>query len=247
MVLGILNCSHVPLVLFGQRFSLSSTVGKMVNITSESGSAIDATTETIFKSYVAGDPMSFERKFLDPLDATPTAKVMIATNQKPKFKDRTQGIWRRMIFVPFDKVYEGDDIDSELEQKLSKHLPGIFNWFFEGMQILEEHGKFVEPTKCKNAIEEYKRDVNPAKAFLQDNYTVNTETEGQAVNEVYPLYSQWCKNNGHKPLNNVHLGQEVKRVLGIVKARKTIEGKRIAYYPDMAIRESAEILDMEVI
>ncbi len=103
-MVGRENCSHIPLAQFSNQFALATTIGKVANLSSESSGDIDAFGETVLKSYTAGDAMSFQRKFLDPIEAIPTAKVMIATNQPPKFQDKTQGIWRRMLFVPFEKV-----------------------------------------------------------------------------------------------------------------------------------------------
>ena len=55
----------------------------------------------MIKAFVAGDHMTFDRKYLTPIECAPTAKLMIACNTKPNFRDRTSGIWRRMIPMPW--------------------------------------------------------------------------------------------------------------------------------------------------
>lgn len=94
-LLGEHNCSQLGLSSFNpkvNRFGLYSTLGKMVNMTNESSHIIEHEGETVLKSYVAGDTMSFERKFREPLSAKPTAKIMISTNALPRFNDRTHAI-----------------------------------------------------------------------------------------------------------------------------------------------------------
>lgn len=90
------NCSQVPLCRFGNPFALWPTFGKLLNATSESTHIIEEEAEGILKAFVAGDAFTFERKYRDPFHATPTTKVMIATNALPHFNDKTQGIVARL-------------------------------------------------------------------------------------------------------------------------------------------------------
>lgn len=240
-MVGRENCSHIPLAHFGQPFALATTIGKVANLSSESKSAINSYGETILKSYTSGDSMSFQRKYLEPIEVIPTAKVMIATNQQPKFQDRTQGIWRRLLFVPFEKVYAEHEQNKNLADELAKGLPGIFNWALKGMELLQEQGEFISPVKCSNAIEDYKRSVNPARAFLQDNYEVDVEAEGLSCEEVYMSYDQWCRTNGCKALNSANFGKEVKRTLGIEKIRGGGREHRMNIYSGMRLKIDAEI------
>lgn len=240
-MVGRENCTHIPLAQFGSPFVLATTIGKIANLSSESSSAIDAFGETVLKSYTAGDAMTFQRKYMEAIEAIPTAKVMIATNQLPKFQDKTQGIWRRMLFVPFEKVYPEAKQNKNLAEELAKELPGIFNWALDGMKMLEQGGSFIIPVKCRNAIEDYKRSVNPARAFLQDNYEVATEAEGLSCEEVYTSYSGWCKSHGCKPLNSSNFGKEVKRTLDVEKVRSGSRKNRTNIYSGMVLKSDAEI------
>ena len=212
-MVGRENCTHIPLAQFGRPFVLATTIGKVANLSSESSAAIDAFGETVLKSYTAGDAMSFQRKYQDAIEVIPTAKVMIATNQLPKFHDKSQGIWRRMLFVPFEKVYDEDEQNKNLADELAQGLPGIFNWALKGMELLQEDGGFISPVKCRNALEDYKRSVNPARAFLQDNYEIDAEVEGVPCEDVYSQYKNWCDENGCRALNSSNFGKEVKRAL----------------------------------
>ncbi len=102
-VLGTDNVSTVPLEAFGERFQLNQTLGKLANICAEIGE-IDKVAEGHLKSFVSGDPMTFERKFKDPIVALPTARLVLATNTLPRFSDRSGGLWRRMIVMPCNVV-----------------------------------------------------------------------------------------------------------------------------------------------
>ncbi|TXT21170.1 MAG: hypothetical protein FD138_4088, partial [Planctomycetota bacterium] len=99
-LLGAANVSNVPLEGFGQRFQLMQTVGKLANIAAEIGE-VDKVAEGHLKAFTSGDRMQFERKYRDPIELTPTARLVLATNNLPRFADRSGGLWRRMILMPF--------------------------------------------------------------------------------------------------------------------------------------------------
>jgi phage/plasmid-associated DNA primase len=66
------------------------------------------------------------------------------------------------------------------------------------LKKLERAGRFVLPAKCRQAIGEYRRDVNPARAFLLDNYVAELEYEGLSSQEVYESYVSWRGKNGYR-------------------------------------------------
>jgi len=241
-MVGVENVSHIPLSMFSHQFALASTLGKVLNSTSESCHGLDELAETMLKSYTSGDRMSFQRKFREPVHAVPTAKIMISTNQLPQFADKSMGLWRRLLFVPFENSYPEHRQNPDLAGELSEELPGIFNWAFEGLKRLERDGPFVQPAKCRQAIAEYRRNVNPARAFLLDNYVAGFEYEGLPSQEVYNSYVTWCGNNGYRPMNDCNFGKEVKRTFpGITKERNRSGGRLISIYTGIAVREDSDV------
>jgi P4 family phage/plasmid primase-like protien len=241
-MVGEENVSHVPLCCFGDRFALATTLGKMLNSSSESSHGLDELCETMLKSYTSGDRMTFDRKHREPISAHPTAKVMISTNQLPNFADKSNGIWRRMLFVPFDRTIPIDRQNPELVVELAKELPGIFNWAYEGLCKLNKAGRFIEPARCKEAIGEYRRDTNPAQVFLEENYVEGFEFEGIPCGEVYQAYAAWCGQNGYHALNANNFGKEVKRAFrSIVKRHTKQVNRQVWTYSGLAAKEGSEV------
>ena len=209
-LVGPENCSHVSLHRFGDPFALYSTLGKLLNSTSESGKSLTAHVETILKAYVAGDRMTFEQKYRDPIQATPTAKVMICTNELPAFTDSSEGIWRRVILLPWEVAIPPDQQDKKLVSKLREELPGILNWALDGMRKLEEVGGFIQPKKCVDALSEYRIECNSAVEFLKSRCQ-----EGSQRTEckyLYETYETWCEDKGVAPVRNAEFGKAVRRV-----------------------------------
>jgi P4 family phage/plasmid primase-like protien len=220
-LVGKENCSEVPLSRFSHPFSLYGTLGKMVNMTNESSHIISDEAETMLKSFVAGDRLTFERKFKEQVSAKPTAKVMIATNALPRFNDKTQGIWRRILLVPFEKVIPEDQQIKDLADQLKRELPGILNWALAGLEKLNKAGRFTIPEHSSQLTEEYRRDADPARAFLLENYTYSSNGDGIGCSALYEQYKQYCLDNGYKPMSNTTFGQQVKRAFPDVLRTRT--------------------------
>ncbi len=241
-MVGEENVSHIPLSLFSQQFSLYSTLGKSLNSTSESSHRLDELAETALKSFTSADAMTFQRKYKEPIHSKPTAKVMLSTNQLPNFADKSSGIWRRMLFVPFDVTIEADRQNHSLVDELCCELPAIFNWAIEGLQKLKAAGRFVEPRRCKAAIEQYRRDVNPARTFLLENFNTSLGFDSVVCKELYDSYVNWCLENGYRPLNSSNLGKEVKRAFPNIKKVQTRFGSvRNWVFEGLAANEDSEI------
>jgi P4 family phage/plasmid primase-like protien len=211
-ILGRDNVSHVPLEMWAQRFSLSPTIGKLANIITEVGE-LDRVAEGFLKAFVCGEAMTIDRKGLDPIHSNPSARLVIACNNRPRFSDRSGGLWRRMLLVPFDvTIAESEQVrgmDKPEWWIRSGELSAILNWALEGLLQVLRNG-FTETQEGKDAIEDYRREANPAREFLLERYEEidGAEVESQAV---YVEYRNWCEASGHRPLGSRLFGKEVRR------------------------------------
>lgn len=195
-LLGSENCSHVPLEVFGERFQLTPTIGKLANIASEVGE-LDRAAEGTLKSFTSGDSMQFDRKHKSPIQALPTARLVLATNNRPRFTDRSGGLWRRMILLPFRVVIAENDpnrvygMDKPAWWRTSGELSGILNWALAGLDRLRQQDRFTRSEICEQALSDYRIESNPARMFLLDS--CREEAEGQtACGELYRAYRAWC-------------------------------------------------------
>jgi len=246
-LVGKRNCSHLGLYGFNPQFSqfaLYSTLGKTVNMSHESSHIITEESEAILKSYVSGDDMQFERKHRDPITAKPTAKIMIATNDLPRFHDKSNAIWRRILPLPFLKEVKVEHQIKDLADKLKKELPGILNWALEGMSELNKIGGFIEPEASKRIREEYRKDSDPARTFLLECCEWTENGYSTPFDELYSIYFQWCKNNGCQPMNNRFFGRSVHRVYPKAKRKRNGgRGNQAYVYDGLVVHENDNLMD----
>src|SRR5262249_16909631 len=151
-LLGADNVSTVPLELFGQRFRLAGTLGKLLNLMAEVGE-IDKLAEGQLKAFAVGDPMEVEKKYKQPFTARPTARLMLARKNPPQFSDKSDGIWRRILYLPCTvQIPEPEQVkgmDKPDFWGASGELPGILNWALAGLHDLRTQGYFTVPESCR--------------------------------------------------------------------------------------------------
>jgi len=161
--------------LSGDRFALGDTVGKLANIVSEVGE-LDRLDEGHLKAFVSGDRITIDRKYKEPICVQPTARLMLATNTPPRVSDRSQGLWRRILYLPFEVTIPTERQNPRLAEELLAELPGIFNWALLGLARLREQGRFTEPAACSRAVQEYRIDCDPVREILSESNQALTQT-----------------------------------------------------------------------
>jgi P4 family phage/plasmid primase-like protien len=232
------NCSEVGLAQFDRPFALDAMRGKILNCTAESTHMIEAEGENVLKALVAGDRFMFERKYRLPVSETPTAKIMIATNALPRFNDRTYGTWRRILLVPFEKVVAEEQQVKDLAEELKKQASGIFNWALQGLDDLNHNHGFAKPARHEKMIEEYRKDSDPARAFLLDHYAFYPNAYGLDTREVYQAYTAYCGQSGCCAMNERTFGQQVRRVFpGVDRKNRGARENRHYVYTGLVFRE----------
>lgn len=212
-MLGTANVSSVPLEMFGDRFARTQTLGKLANFSTDAAD-LDRVAEGLLKAFSSGDTVFFDRKGLPGLDCVPTARIVIACNTRPRFSDRSNGIWRRIMLVPWDV----EILDHEKIENMDKswwwadkgELPGIFNWALMGLIRLRGQRRFTATEKGAEALSDYRRESNPALMFL-DEHIEETHGRHTRTQLIYDAYVFWIGVHGNKPLSERQFSKEMVR------------------------------------
>ena len=133
-----------------------------------------------------------------------------------------------MLLVPFRRTFAPAEQDRNLIEKLRAELPGIFLWALEGLLLLRQNGGFIEPAACRAELESYRRECDPARVFLQENYQADVNGAVATI-QLYAHYSDWCEQHGFSRINSSNLGKTVRRVFPTVQRQKRREGSSRAH------------------
>jgi putative DNA primase/helicase len=245
-LVGYANVSHVPLEVFGDRFQLTVTVNKLVNIAPEVNETARL-NEGVLKQFTGGDSMYHDKKGVQGFDTKPTARLMVTTNNRPSIGDRSDGLWRRMKLLPFRVQIPVEEQDPHLRQKLEAEIAGILNWALVGLRSLRQRGHFIEPEVCKAAERQYRGESNPAGIFLREECHLDSGARTR-VDVLYRTYAVWAKANGHTLLNNAQFGKEVSRKCPLVQKVRPTEpdGSRPWVYQGLALGPESEASKLDI-
>jgi P4 family phage/plasmid primase-like protien len=252
-MLGEDNVSHVSIENFGGRFELGTTIGKSANISGDAGE-IDGIAEGVLKQFTGGDIMQFDRKNLSPISARPTAKLMAAWNGRPRIKDKSMGLWRRMLLVPFNRKIEDHrkvlGMDTPGWWLKQGEAPGILLWAIAGLYRLRQQGGFTRSKSSDAALMEYREESNPAMRFLSEKVSwlppeileresakEASEQMGVKVDDLYFRYKEWCRDESVMPLAKQNFGKQIVRQFGDLKHRRGGRGDRYFVYRLLTVED----------
>lgn len=223
LMLGEGNYKSVGIEAFDPQrtFALASLVEAMANIINDLNE-FKKTGEGLLKQFVSGEPITVERKYKDHFTFTPTAKITIATNHHVRWSDKSDGIWKRMILLNFDKqILDESKQDKRLVDSTWWHrsgeLSGVLNWALEGLKRLENRGYFKIPPKVIRDVELCRQNANFAYSFLMEN--VVEDPNGQYPSHwLFRDYQKYCIENGSTPLQSTNFAYELQRHFPNVKS-----------------------------
>jgi putative DNA primase/helicase len=240
-LLGAGNCGTSPVQRLVTQFGLTPMLGKVANISGEI-SYFESKDEALLKSLVGREPVDVERKGRDTLpDVTINASYVFAGNDLPPFSDRTDGLWRRLIIMPF--LVQFDDgsraqqearlkADPELAAKLDQELPGIANWALEGAARYVANGyTFTRCAVCQAARDKHRLASDHMRQFKEEELRRLAEGDKKLMGslagaEAYRVYRLWAEECGYRPMGKHRFLEQLGKLTGtkISEARRRERG-----------------------
>lgn len=209
-------------------------VGKRVVTCSETPEAASINDERV-KALVGGDTQTARLMRGNPFDFKPQLKLWLATNHLPKVEDDSEGFWRRMRLVPFERQFRGADRDNDLEDKLLAEMPGILAWAVRG--AVEWFAKGLQaPQKVMLATLEYRMSSDPLADFISERCILGPE-QRVGSGELYKGYLTWCEAQGIRSVEALNNIAFARRIAENYKPGKGSHGARLYFglrlrYPD---------------
>ncbi len=195
------NVSKVPLQDLDKRFKSSLIFGKLANIVAELPTT-NIVDNSMFKRIVGGDPVIGERRFKDEFDFIPTARLLFTCNSIPlNYSDRSEGFYRRLLIIPFNKTIPEEKRDKGLLDKFKAEIDGILQFALEGLERLQSNDYiFTETDKNKEMLNKYKVESDSTLSFIKERCKVDkNEHLFSSSKSLYTQYKSYCEDAGMIP------------------------------------------------
>jgi putative DNA primase/helicase len=177
---------------------------------------------SIFKNLVGGGEITAKKLYENAYTMQNRAKFWFLCNELPKTYDLTHGMFRRMLIVPFEAVFSGDNDDKNIEEKLFAELPGILNLCLEAYQRMKLRGGVYNSEVVQRALQSYKEDVDQVRRWFKDNVSIHQEINGQYIpaSTLYGAYKFAMEQEGERPLSNQQFIKRIEKILPTYNQRK---------------------------
>ena len=222
-LIGDINISSLSIQELNHNFKLSEITNKLVNI-GDDVSDMYIEDSSIFKKLVTGDEVTVDKKHEQPFKLKNYATLMFSMNNLPQFKDKSDGLMRRLIIVPLENKFSitDPDYDPFILDKLTSRIAKsyLLNIAIEGVVRLFAQNKFTDSDRVEQILNDYQLENNNVLAFLEDNTIEDTSTQ-----DVYNNYVWWCAQTGVSQYKIRKFNSEIRKHSGYDTKNARINGK----------------------
>lgn len=146
--------------------------------------------EGMVKSMTGGDMIAARGMFArETIEIEPSWVVVMPTNHKPIIKGSDNGIWRRLMLLPFLRNFKNDpdiEIDVAREEKLKAEAEGVLAWCVQGARAYLQSGLRPPQTVAK-AIDQYRSQMDLLAEWVEDR----CECDPSYSEESQQLWLSW--------------------------------------------------------
>ncbi|MFH0373587.1 phage/plasmid primase, P4 family [Streptococcus sp. A22] len=166
--------------------------GKRLIIASEMSEGMRLNTSMV-KQLCSTDEILAEKKYKAPFHFVPSHTLVLYTNHLPKVGANDDGIWRRLIVIPFNaKITGRSDVKNFADYLYDEAAPAIMTWIIEGAEkSVKAHFKFTLPKVVQESVAAYREANDWMGQFLSDCCDVDA-TFTEKSGELYSTYRTYC-------------------------------------------------------
>lgn len=170
---------------------MAEVKGKRLLIAAEMQEGARLNDSTV-KQLCSTDDVFAEKKYKDPFSFKPCHTLVLYTNHLPRVSASDDGIWRRLIVIPFNaKITGSSDIKNYSEYLYDNAGGSILAWILEGSKkVIESDYQIPVPECVQKAIDEYRSQNDWFGHFLTDKCEVDPSYK-ESSSSLYQAYRNY--------------------------------------------------------
>lgn len=166
--------------------------------------------EGLIKQLTGGEPILVRALNENFFEATPIFKLTIGGNHAPDIRGMDDGIWRRLMIVPFDVQIPKAERDPLLVHRMVEEGPGVLNWLVEGAKAFLEMG-LAPPAQVSRATDDLRQDADPYGKFLDESCVVTGDDRDSITSrELMLAFMFWQMRRGETPFKERTISTNMK-------------------------------------
>jgi putative DNA primase/helicase len=168
----------------------------------------DRLDEQTVKLLAGREPISARFLHKEFFTYNPTFTPWLRTNHKPIITGDDDGIWRRLVMIPFRRRFTDEEKDPFLESKLLAERDGILAWMVEGALKWKKDSLKLSPT-IRQEVATYRKDSDLLGEFLDECCVADPKTRIEQ-STLYSRFRDWCDVNGVRSVTKATFTRRLK-------------------------------------
>lgn len=169
--------------------------------------------EAQVKELTGGDRIKARRMREDHWEFDPSHLLWLHANHRPTIEGTDDGIWRRVLLIPFDVQVPPEERDPNLARRIvANEGPGVLQWMLDGLADYQTNGLRV-PDIVATATRAYRGESDTVTRFMDESgiefdpqLTIDSTT-------LLALHGEWFAAAGANESESAHYQR-------VVQARK---------------------------
>lgn len=195
--------------------------------------------QEFIKQAVAGDKVELRGIYSKKQNAYITAKWIMIMNDMPRIDDYSDGMFRRVKIISWDKQFDGKNgnpkpIDNLSDLIIKNDSESFIIWCLQGLQrLIRNKWQFTESKDVEKALFDWKNSMDKVSLFVNEyNYKYFADQSKHSFkNEVFAKFNSWADENNFEQMNSTTFWNRIKNIYPEAKneVEKKVNGKRITY------------------
>jgi putative DNA primase/helicase len=220
-------CAVASFAAFEKRTStgtsdLAALARARVVLASE-GERMAPIAEAVLKRVTGGDPVTAAFKYKAEFTYIPKYQLILSSNYRPNVGGNDLGLWRRILYTPFDATFMGENRDLHIEEKLRAEAEGILRWVVTGSDRWFKEGLKI-PDVVTAEIDDYREASDPLAGFVGETVIGQADRSPEdivAFEDIYTAYEDFCAIQRLKAMSPKALSQALQERLPEIERART--------------------------
>lgn len=152
--------------------------------------------EAQVKELTGGDRITARRMYENEWSFNPSHLLWLHSNHRPQIEGTDDGIWRRVLLIPFAMQIPPAEQDPHLADRIiADESSGVLAWMLDGLADYLEHG-LRPPEVVRVATASYRRESDTV-AMCMDQTGIAVDAESDiSASELMRVHGEWFASAG---------------------------------------------------
>lgn len=189
---GEARCASISFMNFSKEFMLEPLIRSLAVIVDENPTNAVVKDSSNLKAAITGDVLQVNRKYKSVISYRFLGMIIQCINALPQFEDTSDSFYRRLLVIPFEKCFTGQERKYIKDDYLKRK--DVLEYVLFRVLNMPEYYEFSVVSACEKLLAHYKGYNDPVRQFLE-------EMLPQLVWDLVPyaflydLYKEWLKRN----------------------------------------------------